>query len=229
VGSLLTITEVATRLGRHRRSIHNYLEKGFLRRVERNGKVLVPSEDVEQLAVELGTDFPALTRRTLFEMQAKIRKLEEGQRVFEKMWGIQEKPLRPSPNEAAGLLKATTDYLSNTSWRFEELNSWALLFNRVDEETLDALAEHGMTTKPWEPLYDLSLRMLAFIDKTKAETLELQALRATMESGRKKIREATLFWIERGRGTVPQQVFKLLDSPKEDLLRSLALGAKAKA
>jgi hypothetical protein len=227
--AFLSIEEAATRLGRHKRSIHNYITKGFLNRIYRDGRVLIPSEDVEQLAVELGTDFPALNRKTLFEMQSRLRKLETQMAMVQATWGAQEKPLRPNPNEAVGLMKAATDYMTVKKWRFEELNQWATLFNQIDEDVLAIVASACMTTKPWENFHQLAGRMLDYIDKSKPETLEMQALRAKMESGKKRVREAALFWLESGRGTVPVQVFKALDTPREDLLRALSRPQRAKA
>ena len=222
--SFLTIDEAALRLGRHKRSIHNYLEKGFLRRVRREGKVLIPFEDVEQLAVELGTDHPAINRHTIFDLSSRMKKLEEQMAMVQGIWGIQEKPLRPSPQEVAGLLKAAADYLSAPMFEMRELETWADLLNKIDEKTLTAIAEHGLTTKPWELFFELAGRMVEVMekDKTFTSSLGLQALHGKMESGRRKVREAALFWIESGRGTVPSKVFKLFDTPKEDLLRRLS-------
>lgn len=221
-----TIDEAAHRLGKHRRSISNYMDKGFLRKVHRGRRVVIPTEDVEQLAVELGTDFPALTRRTFFEMQSRLKSLEEKMALVEQVWGIQEKPFRPNQKEAVGLYVAVTQYLQAKTYQASELEAWAMTLNRIDETALTAVAEANLTTKPWEPFFELVTRMLSFVDAQKdlKANLTLQALRAKLDAGRRKVREAALFWIESGRGTVPQRLFRVLDTPKEDLLRALASG-----
>lgn len=218
-----TIDEAANRLGRHRRSIHNYINKGFLKRTVRDGKVLLDRDEVEQLAIELGTDFPSVTRRSFFALQAKVKKLEQQMALVEDVWGIQEKTLRPSQKEAEGMHKAATDYLLAAGWKYEELESWAALFNQFDETTLDSLASATTNAKPWEVFYSLASRMTQFAQTHKEykTSLHLQALKTKLEMGRRKVREAALLWIEMGKGTVPAQVFRLLDTPQEDLLRRL--------
>lgn len=212
------------RLGRSRRSIHYYIEKGFLTVKKQREKTLLSKDDVEQLAVELGTDLPALNRRNMFDLLTRVKKLEEQVAMVQAMWGLQEKPLRPNPQEAAGLHKAVTDYLSVESFSAKELETWATLFNQVDEGTLLAIAEATMTVKPWETLFQLASRMVDYVEAAKElkTSLILQALHTKLNAGKRKIREAALLWVESGRGTVPNQVFKLLDTPKEDLLRSLS-------
>lgn len=224
--SLMTIAEAANRLSVTKRSIHNYINKGFLRRAVRNSDVLVHRDDVEQLAEDKGTDFPALNRRTLHELNLRIRKLEEQMVMVQEIWanwGVAEKPLRPSPQEAASLFKACTDYLTADQYRFDEMEAWANIFAQIDEQVLVRLSEAVQTVKPWEPFHQLVNRMLVYVAASKEakKSLPLQALKARLEVGRRKVREASLLWIESGRGTVDKAIFKALDSPKEDLLRTI--------
>lgn len=221
--SLCTVAEAATRLKRSKRMVWKYIEKGFLTRVPRDGKVFFQRDEVEQLAVELGADMPALTRHTFFQLMSRVQRLEEQMAMVRAVWGSEESPLRPKEKEAAGLYKAATDYLCQDSWDYQQLRSWADIFVSVDEGTLEILAGAAMTTKPWEPLFELASRMALFLSKDKdlKRSIDLQALKAKLELGRKKVREASLLWIESGRGTVPNRVFKLFDTPEEDLLRSL--------
>jgi hypothetical protein len=222
--TFVTVDEAAARLDRTRKTIFEYLKKGFLHRHLRNNKVMIDRDEVEQLAVELGTDFPAITRHTMFGVLSRLKKLEEQMHVVEATWGLQERPLRPNPNEASGLFRAATDFLCATEWDVQQLETWAGLFNQVDEETLTRVAAAVNETKPWEVFYRLAGRMVEFVDAVPAakEVLALKALRAKMEMGRKKVREAALLWIEAGRGGVPDHVFKALDTPQEDLLRRLS-------
>jgi hypothetical protein len=221
---LLTIEEAAARLQRSRRSIFEYLKKGFLTRRMRDGKLFVSRREVEELAVELCVDLPALTRKNLFRLESRLRQVEEKMAVYETIWNAQGELLRPKPAEAAALYRAATDYLCAKEWEIAQLESWADIFNRVGEETLQAIAEAVHTTKPWECFYQLAARMLAFIESVPAsrEVLALKALHDKMEEGRKKVRAAALLWIEMGRGTVQQDVFREMDTPGDDLLRRLA-------
>jgi hypothetical protein len=228
----MTIAEAANRLSVSKRSVHNYINKGFVRRAVRNSEVLVHRDDVEQLAEEKGTDFPALNRRTLHELNQRLRKIEEQMVMVQEIWsswGVVEKPLRPNPQEAAGLHKAVTDYLTADQFLFEEIETWAGIFAKIDEQALTRVAEAVQTVKPWEPFHQLVNRMLAYVSASKEakKSLPLQALKAKLEVGRRKVREAALLWVESGRGTVEKAIFKGLDSPKEDLLRAIqAKGSK---
>jgi hypothetical protein len=220
---LMTVEEAASRLNRARRSVYDYLKKGFLTRKVRDGRVLVLREEVEQLAVELSVDLPALTRKNVFALVARVKALEEKMSVFSAMWGAQEETLRPSTKAAADLYRAATDYLCAKEWEIQQLESWATLFNQVGEETLQAIAVATQNTKPWECLFLLAQRMLDFIDSVPAskDVLALKALRAKMDQGRKKVREAALLWIEMGRGSIQADVFRSMDTPEGDVLRRI--------
>jgi hypothetical protein len=222
----LTINETATRLNVSRRTVHTYITKGFLRRNLRDGKVLLLKEEIEQLAVELGTDMPALTRKTFFNLTARVRRLEEQMAMAQAAWGAQEmKPMRPNTQEAVALYKAATDYLATKEWKFEAMSQWAELFGHFDEELLRRLAEANLTVQPWLVFYTLAARMSSYLGSTKEmkDDVRVQALRAKLEQGRKRIREMALFWIESKQGIVPAEVFKDFDTPKDDLLRSLGV------
>jgi len=224
---LMTIPEVASRLGCSKRSVNNYLKKGFLKKEAiRNRKILVRPEDVEQLAEELGTDFPVVNRRTIFQLNRRVTQLEEELRTMKAMWesmGIQEKPLRMGEKEAAGLQRAVVDYLALQKYQLKELESWAGIFNQVDETTIEQLAAVTSSAQPWKPLFDLVNKMSSSLSPKKVkDDLSLQSLAAKMEQGRKKIRTASLFWIESGRGTIPQTLLQALDTPQDELRRALS-------
>jgi excisionase family DNA binding protein len=223
----MSFDEAANRLNVTKRSIHNYIKKGFLRRVVRGSTVLVYREEVEQLAEDSGTDLPALSRKTLLDMSHRIRKLEEQMVMVQEIWstwGVVEKPLRPAPEEAAGLFRAATSYLTADKYQLKEIESWAVLFVQIDEKTLMAVAEATKTLKPWEVFYTLVDRMLSFLSKSKElkGSLHLQSVKAKLDVGRRKLREAAMLWIEDGRGSVDPSIFRSLDSPKEDLIRTLS-------
>jgi len=218
-----TVAEAAARLGKSKRTIWTYIDKGFLKRNLRDGKVHISRDEVEQLALELGTDFPTLSRKTFYELQSKVKALEVQMAMVQATWGASEAPLRPSEKEAAGMHKAATDYLCTTTWTYDELVNWSKIFPSIDETTLNAVAKAALTMKPWEAFYSLAERMLEFVSASKnlKTTLALQALKHALEQGRVKVREAALLWIETGKGSIPNEVFRLFDTPKEDLVRRL--------
>jgi hypothetical protein len=227
----MTFTQAANRLGCTKRSIHNYIKKGFLRRIVKDGEAYLAQEDVEQLAEERGTDYPALNRKTIFQILGRLKRLEERYEIVARVWdtlGIQEQPLRPSSEDAASLHAACTAFLSMSRYELGQLETWSAVFVAFDEKTVEIIAEAVNSTQPWKPVHDLVVRMVEFLSKEKAlkTSMELQALQAKLQLGRRRVREAALFWIEGGRGIVKKDVFRALDDPKEGLLRAL-MGKRA--
>jgi hypothetical protein len=205
--------------------IQHYFKQGLLKRQLRNGKTVIDRDEVEQLAVELGSDVPAINRKTFFQLTARVRKLEEDISVFKRMWDVQDKPLRPSQEEALGLHHAATQASSCKQWKVEEIEMWAGMFDRMDEVFFDTVGQSAILPKPWSIFYQLCVAMLEYLSElnSKTPTLELQSLRKKVDEGRKKMRGTVLMWIEMGRGTVPESVLRQLNNDQDDLLRRLTV------
>lgn len=212
--------EAANRLHRSKRSIHTYVKQGFIRREHRDGKIVLRSDDVEQVAVELGADMPAFNRKNFFHLMQRLRKLEEDMTVVRHALEIRDNPLRPNKHEALGLHQAAAASVKASAWISDEIEMWADLLARFDEATLDVMAEAVVTPKPWVVFYQLCLSMMVFVSKNK--DLSSQLLHKKLDEGRKKLRGNVLMWIEMGRGTIPESVYRELNNGKEDLLKRLA-------
>lgn len=221
----LTFEEAASRLNRSKRMIHYYVKQGLLTKKLVSGVVVLPHEEIEQLAVELGADAPAINRKSFFQLTSRVQKLEEAISVFKRMWDIQDQPLRPGNEEAIGLHNAATQALAAKAWKREEMEMWAGLFDRMDEVFFDTMAKATVLSKPWATFYNLCLNMMAYATEAEKKTpsLTMQAAMQKLESGRKKMRGTILMWIEMGRGTVPEGVFKQLNNDQDDMLRRLTL------
>jgi hypothetical protein len=214
-----TIAEAANRLRRSKRQVHNYMNDGFLTRIVENGAVFLLREDVELLAVDLGTDMPALNRKTFFQLSAKVKRLEEEMTAVKHILEIRDAPLRPSPEEARGLHAAACESLSRRNWEVYEIQLWAQQFEKLDEVALDLVSNVVQQQKPWLPFYELCLELMKSVSPKAG--LESAALHRRLDEGRKKMRSTILMWIEMGRGTVPDNVFRLVDSGKESVLRKV--------
>lgn len=218
----MTFEEAANRLGRSKRSVHNYVKQGFIKKGLLDGKVVLQRDDVEQLAIELGADLPAMNRKTFFQLQSRIQKLEEQMVLVQQMWGIQEKPLHPSETEAGGIYRAALDSLkSSPTWTVQEMEMWVDLFLRFDEQTLSQISKTARVNNPWDVFMKLSLGFASLVsqDKSFAASLPLQALHQKIETARKRLKAEAVLWIEAHRG-LPTDL-KQYDTPKEDLLRKL--------
>jgi hypothetical protein len=221
--TFVTFEEAANRLGRTKRSVHSYVKNGLLRKTTQDGEVLLHWDDVEQLALDLGADAPAMNRKSFIHLTARIQKLEMDMTVVRRMLEIQDNPYRPDAAEAAGMHKAASAALVHKSWKTEELHAWASYFDRMDEVTFDIFQEVTHLQKPWEVFFRLCLAQMKFVSAQHLETPDLiwQALHKKLDEGRKKIRACALMWIEMGRGTIAPDLLKEVDSDKEDLLKRL--------
>lgn len=218
----MTFEEAANRLGRSKRSVHNYVKQGFIKRSMLDGKVVLQRDDVEQLAVELGADLPAMNRKTFFQLQSRIQKLEEQMVLVQQMWGIQEKPLHPNETEAAGLYRAALDSLKSApTWSVQEMEMWVDLFLRFDETTLTQVSKTARINNPWDVFMKLSMGFSNQVgqDKGLAASLPLQALLSKIETARKRLKAEAVLWVEANRG-LPSD-FKQYDTLKEDLIKRL--------
>ena len=221
-----SIPEAMNRLGKSRRSVYNYMAKGFLSKATLGAEKGVRKTDVEQLAVELGADAPAMNRANWFKMFSRLERLEQEMVAVKHILEIRGFPLRPSENEARGLLAAVTESLARGEWGSEEMMLWADQFERFDEVTLKSIAKAVTDAGAWKPFFDLSLRMMLKAsemhkDKPSIETL---ALHQKLDEGRKKMRGVVLMWIASGAGMLPEAFLASLESPKETVSRKLGAG-----
>lgn len=219
-----TFDEAARRLGRSKRTIHNYIKQGFLNRVVDNGAILLRREDVEQLAVDLGSDAPALNRKTVYELQSRIRKLEQDMSVVRMALQIRDNPLRPSDEEASGFYKAAVMALKAGNWSRKEVELWVDYLHRIDEVTLDTFLKSTGILQPWKVFYDLCIHMMEAVsnEETYRTDLEWQVLHKKLDEVRKRMRDSIILWMEMGRGTLPDSALKSVDTVKEDLLRRIS-------
>lgn len=216
-----TYEEAANRLGKSRRSVFNYVKRGYLKNYIREGQVVVRKEDVEQLAVELGSDLPAMNRHTFFQMQSRLQKLENEMTTVKHILEIRDEPLRPSDSEAIAISAAAKTYLAAGNWTAEHVDQWLPLFEKMDESFLEKLISATQEPKAWVPIFHLCLRMLELALKNSPTSLEWQARAKRLDEGRRKLRGTVIMWTEMGRGTTEEVVLRSLDDLKEGLLRKI--------
>ena len=113
-------------------------------------------------------------------------------------------------------------YLGSTKWDAATVDSWAGLFDRMDEGFLEKLVAVTQEARAWVPIFELCLRMMEFSHKQVLTSLEWQARFKKLDEGRKKLRATIIMWTEMGRGSTPGSLLASLDDPKEGLLRKLA-------
>ncbi len=229
-----TLEETANRLNRCKRSVWGYIKKGFLKKEVHAGNVVLLKEDVEQLAVSLGTDFPSLNRQTFFNLQSRLKKIEEEMITVKTILEIRDSPLRPDPKIARGIYEAIVHYttvvningISHSSVPTvteETVDHWIDIYSRIDEKTLDLIVKATLVPDAWKSLLDWCTKLESYCleQDLKKASLIWQARIQKLSHGRKKLRDAIIIWLESGKGTIPSLIDSL-DSNQDVLCRRLA-------
>lgn len=224
MGSGFSYDEAARRLGKSRRTIYNYVDSGFIRKeYDSERRVILNRDDVEQLAVSLGVGQPAFNRKNFYMLSARVRSLEEKVSLLQRIYGIGEAALRPNPDEARGLIAHAGMSITNETWAFEELEMWANVFERIDEETLDMMVNATARIDCWEVLMRLLKAQLSFLGQHPDFKIGLgvPALHQRLELARNRLRQTCVLWLEMNKGLEFKAVPDALNTPKDDILARL--------
>lgn len=221
-----SIDEAARRLGKSKRTVYNYIDKGFLAKESSGEEKGVRKTDVEQLAIDLGSDAPAMNRANWFQMNARLERMEREMLVVKRILEIRGMPLRPDAAGARGLFAAATESLARGCWSVEEMELWSKQFDAFDETTLRSIAAAMKNTEAWQPFFNLCVNMMERAEALQAAkpTLEGQALVQRLDEGRKKLRGTVLMWLSAGQGLLPEAVLASLETPQETVSRKLGAG-----
>jgi hypothetical protein len=214
----------ANRLNVTTRTVRNYVRDGLLKQYVVNNRAVYDRSEVEQLAIDQGSDVPALTRKTVFALVARIQKLEQDMEVMRRALAIQNAPLRPTNTEALELYQAASLSLGCRKWHLDEMKMWSTVFDRLDEPALQLIGSAAVLDKPWETFFQLCLAQINYISQLPgfATNLELQMLHKQLDEGRKKLRSSILIWIELHRGqSQVQDTLQVLEKGTNTLLRRL--------
>lgn len=222
--TFVTFEEAAVLMKCTKRTVHNYVKRGRLRREIDDGVVVLRREDVEQLMDEEGSELPALNNRVLLELLSRVKTLEMQVSVFRKMNSIEElSPLRPNEDEALKILGNVRLYLQKTKLVHQEITLWVSLFRRMDEVTFELFRKAGAPEDFWQDIFNLCVRLIEFVSDPK----KCQDSRVWLEyhlelnECRKNLRSIVLMWVEMGRGKATPTLRKYLDGGRDDLVRRL--------
>lgn len=221
--------EASKRLGRSTRSLHDYVKKGLIKKRIENGLPVLDREDVDLMAVDIGTDAPAVNRRTFLQMQTLLNKMSDEMRAVKHALGLRDAlPLRPNHTTCEGLISACKSYLyidkRDEFWTAALVEQWVDLFERMDEETLNSFSKASNDPQAWVPFFKFCSEMADFCweqDK-RIPSLAWQARAGRLETARKHLRSVIVIWLEMGKGTIPSAILEALGSNKEAILGRIA-------
>lgn len=227
-----SIKEAALRLNKSERSVYGYIKNGFIKKTTVDGQARLDREDVDLLAVDLGSDAPALNRKTFFQMQSQLKKLQDQMGAVMHILEMRSvPPLRPDAPTSTGILHGVQHYMSlqnrEEHWTQAKIGEWASILERIDEQTLSAFVEVSNNPQAWVPVFKYCAEMADFCweQDRKTPSLSWQALAGRMETVRKGLRASVVVWAEMNTGTLPSSLIEVLGSQKEALVARLVKGA----
>ncbi len=221
--TIVTLEEAAKMLQCTKRTIHNHIKRGLLRRTYQNDKVMLFEDEVKQIMYEDGTSLPPLNNRTLLEILAKLRELEIQMAVFKKMNGIETAPpLRPNEKEAKDLLSNVRRYLKKERFEFEEVSLWVSLFMRMDEITFQTFLDSKLPDDFWQDIFNLCLHLIQYVSRLQSTpSVNWYGLYLELNECKKNLRSLILLWIEIGKGRTSASFRKALGTEKDELISRL--------
>jgi len=231
---LCSFEEAAERLGKSKRSIHLYVAQGRLKKVNDGGKKVLDRESVDLMAVDLQESLQPMNRKTLFKIQSSVTRLEEEMRAVKHALELRDAPpLRPDTNGCLGLISACARYAAiqdkSQFWTTNLVDSWADLFERMDEETFTSFANASNNPHAWVPFFKFCSDLMDFCWANDAQrpSLEWQARAGRLATARQRLRGVVVALVEMGKGTVPPQFLEALGTPREALVAQVAKGVQA--
>lgn len=191
-----TVEEAAALLKRSVRSVHAYVRKGMLRKTSEDGRSVLLRSDVERLSDTLSNSKPPPTASELWDLVAKVRRMEMDLTVLKRMLGVDLDPLRPEPSQCLALYGAAKAARLSSPWKPQEVRLWAGLFPRIDEVVLGEVARASGSREPWEPFFSLCLDQIRFCASRPDydHSLEWQELHRLLMSAKERMRSAIVGW-----------------------------------
>jgi len=191
-----TVDEAAAILKRSVRSVHSYVRKGALRKTSEGGRSVLVRADVERLSDSLSNSKPPPTPSELWDLMAKVRRMEMDLTVLKRMLGVDLDPLRPEPAQCLALYGAAKAAKLASPWKPQEVRLWAGVFPRIDESVLKSVAEASGNRDPWEPFFSLCLEMIRFCaaQENYEQSIEWQEIHKLLLSAKDRLRSAILGW-----------------------------------
>lgn len=197
---LYTFEEAAKVLNCSKRSINNYIRKGFITRIfdSSDNKYKVSKPETDTFASEATTSYPGLSKRNFMELERRVKRSEESLAVIKHILGIGEKPIRLDDLSARKFLDACMAARNANQWAVEEIEFWASQLLLFDEVTLESIAKVNTLTAPWVPFFKLSSDMYECAQKLFDSTPSLKHEGALLkiEKAKKNLFSMGLVWTE---------------------------------
>lgn len=157
----VSIEKAAEHIGVSRRSIYEYIKKGFLRTKKEGKGSVVLREDVLTLKeLRDRDDLPyPVNKMTIGRLDARVQMLEKQLSVVLRILDMRHEPLNLSVSQLNSLYVMAQHHLEN-QWSPHEENIWVDTFLRITIEDFEEMSKMVEDEHPWRPLYQLCRAML---------------------------------------------------------------------
>lgn len=212
----MAIPEAARVLSRTERTVRNYIKEGRLASIQRGrSRLLDPAEVTSLLEEEASVRVSAEEVRVL---RAQVRRLESEMAVVRHILDLRDATLGMTDEYAAGLYAAMIEQAARPagSYSTTELESWADIFARMDENDLEIFCRKEW--QAWKFLLQLSARFIAdVVSRPSYKTdLALQKVHRLLSDGRRRLRVSCFIYLEM-RQMIPPELREAGQSIQESL------------
>jgi len=198
---LITKKEAERVLGVTSRTIYRYIEKGYLKQIDKNKRLYLDSEEVEGLKKALEDPVKDIDKTIISKLFAMIKEQRSEIDTIKRILNLYYEPLELEDFSIKAYYSTALDLKIETwpeGWRSE----WPLFIMRLREEDLFQLEKVVSDPHPWKPF----LKMIMVIQEILKKEKDIQHLEL-FSAARKHLNNLITVWCEiKGEPKVHQQM-----------------------
>lgn len=153
---LISKEEACAMLNVKLRTLYKYLERGYLRKVNKKNRLFLVKKDVETLIVALKDPINVADKILISKLYAQIREQENDLNIIKRIMNLYYEPLELEDFSITALYRAA-ERLEISDWEDGWEDEWGTLILRMREEDLFQLEKITGDEHPWKPFYKLLL------------------------------------------------------------------------
>jgi hypothetical protein len=222
----MSIAEASRVLGKTPRTIRNYINSGQLSSGQHGRSRYLNPEEVHELLVD--DQSTRVTAAEFRAIRAQVRRLESEMMVIQHMLDLRNETLGMTEEFSRELYAAAIEQYQRPvgSYSLKELESWADVFARMDENDLSTIGA-AVQRDAWKVLLRLSARLLTDVVSREdyKTSLALQQAHKLLADARRRLRISIFIYIEMS-NELPVDL--RIETPmKDDLFESLKNAIKS--
>lgn len=187
---LISRTQACEILGVKERTIYNYLQKGYLKKVSKKKRIYLVKQDVENFKKSLEAPLPAPDRLMITKLYAEVRQQQKDIELIQKVLNLHHEPLN-LPDFSMLALYNALETLDINNWDSGWEEEWGEIILRLREEDFFQLETLTKNPQPWKPFYKFMQTAQDIFSKQKNhELIKIYA------AAREHLKTLVLIWLE---------------------------------